>query len=62
MKGAGKYYEENMNMFGEFRLVKALTDAQIAAMRDPKLAVNTKLPRITKSWMPSRASLPTHGP
>ena len=43
---AGKYYEENMKMFGELRLVKALSDEQIAAMRDPKLAVNTKLPRV----------------
>ena len=33
-------------MFGELRLVKALTDEQIAAMRDPKLAVNTRLPRV----------------
>ena len=46
IREAGKYYEENMKMFGELRLVKALTDEQIAAMRDPKLAVNTKLPRI----------------
>jgi alkanesulfonate monooxygenase SsuD/methylene tetrahydromethanopterin reductase-like flavin-dependent oxidoreductase (luciferase family) len=46
IQDAGKYYEENMKMFGELRLVKALTDEQIAAMRDPKLAVNTKLPRI----------------
>jgi alkanesulfonate monooxygenase SsuD/methylene tetrahydromethanopterin reductase-like flavin-dependent oxidoreductase (luciferase family) len=46
IKDAGKYYEENMKMFGELRLVKALSDEQIAAMRDPKLAVNTKLPRV----------------
>jgi alkanesulfonate monooxygenase SsuD/methylene tetrahydromethanopterin reductase-like flavin-dependent oxidoreductase (luciferase family) len=46
IREAAKYYEENMKMFGELRLVKALTDEQIAAMRDPKLAVNTKLPRI----------------
>ena len=46
MREAGKYYEENMKMFGELRLVRALTDEQIAAMRDPRLAVNTKLPRI----------------
>src|SRR5471030_2183647 len=44
IREAGKYYEENMKMFGELRLVRALTDEQIAAMRDPKLAVNTKLP------------------
>ena len=46
MKQAGKYYEENMKMFGELRLVRALSDAQIAAMRDPLLAATTKLPRI----------------
>ena len=46
IRAAGKYYEENMKMFGELRLVRALTDEQIEAMRDPKLAVNTKLPRI----------------
>jgi alkanesulfonate monooxygenase SsuD/methylene tetrahydromethanopterin reductase-like flavin-dependent oxidoreductase (luciferase family) len=46
MKVAGKYYEENMKMFGELRLVRALTDEQIAAMRDPALVPNTKLPRI----------------
>ena len=34
IKAAGKYYEENMKMFGELRLVRALSDEQIAAMRD----------------------------
>ena len=43
---AGKYYEENMKMFGELRLARALSDEQIVAMRDPKTAVNAKLPRI----------------
>lgn len=33
-------------MFGELRLVRALSDEQIAAMRDPKLAARTKLPGI----------------
>ena len=33
-------------MFGELRLVRAISDAQIAAMRDPKLVPSTKLPRI----------------
>ncbi len=33
-------------MFGELRLVRALSDEQIAAMRDPRLAATTKLPRI----------------
>jgi hypothetical protein len=35
-----------MKMFGELRLVRALSDEQIAAMRDPRLAATTKLPRI----------------
>ncbi len=46
MREAAKHYEENMKMFGELRLVRALSDEQIAAMRDPKLAAMTKLPRI----------------
>ncbi|MEZ5851882.1 MAG: LLM class flavin-dependent oxidoreductase [Hyphomicrobiaceae bacterium] len=46
MQLVGKYYEENMKMFGELRLVRALSDEQIAAMRDPKLAARTKLPGI----------------
>ncbi len=46
MREAAKHYEENMKMFGELRLVRALSDEQIAAMRDPKLAATTKLPTI----------------
>src|SRR5713101_2317775 len=46
MREAAKHYEENMKMFGELRLVRALSDGQIAAMRDPKLAATAKLPRI----------------
>jgi len=46
MREAAKHYEENMKMFGELRLVRALSDEQIAAMRDPRLAATTKLPRI----------------
>ncbi|MBS0642214.1 MAG: LLM class flavin-dependent oxidoreductase [Acetobacteraceae bacterium] len=46
MEKAGKYYEENMKMFGELRLVRAISEEQIAAMRDPRLVPNTKLPRI----------------
>ena len=46
MRAAGKYYEENMKMFGELRLVKAMTDEQIETMRDPKRAPFAKLPRI----------------
>ena len=36
IREAGKYYEENMKMFGELRLVRALTDEQIEIMRDPE--------------------------
>jgi alkanesulfonate monooxygenase SsuD/methylene tetrahydromethanopterin reductase-like flavin-dependent oxidoreductase (luciferase family) len=46
MRAAANYYEENMKMFGELRLVRALSDEQIAAMRDPRLAATTKLPTI----------------
>jgi alkanesulfonate monooxygenase SsuD/methylene tetrahydromethanopterin reductase-like flavin-dependent oxidoreductase (luciferase family) len=46
IRRAAKYYEENMKMFGELRLVRALTDEQIAIMRDPKRAPGAKLPRI----------------
>jgi len=46
MRESAKHYEENMKMFGELRLVRALSDEQIAAMRDPKIAATTKLPRI----------------
>jgi alkanesulfonate monooxygenase SsuD/methylene tetrahydromethanopterin reductase-like flavin-dependent oxidoreductase (luciferase family) len=46
IKEAAPNYEENMKMFGELRLVRALTDEQIAAMRDPALAATVKLPGI----------------
>src|SRR5947207_1235822 len=46
IREAAPHYEENMKMFGELRLVRALSDEQIAAMRDPKLAATTKLPHI----------------
>jgi len=46
IKEAGKYYEENMKMFGELRLVRSLSEEQIEIMRDPKLAPAAKLPRI----------------
>jgi hypothetical protein len=35
-----------MKMFGELRLVRALSDEQMAAMRNPALAGTVKLPRI----------------
>ncbi|MSP00958.1 MAG: LLM class flavin-dependent oxidoreductase [Acetobacteraceae bacterium] len=46
MREAAKYYEENMKMFGELRLNRAMSDEQIEIMRDPKLAPTAKLPRI----------------
>ncbi|MGA7264869.1 MAG: LLM class flavin-dependent oxidoreductase, partial [Stellaceae bacterium] len=46
IRDAAKYYEENMKMFGELRLVRALSDEQIEIMRDPKRAPAAKLPRI----------------
>ena len=46
IREAAKYYEENMKMFGELRLNRAMTDEQIEIMRDPKRAPTAKLPRI----------------
>ena len=46
IKQAAKYYEENMKMFGELRLVRALSDEQIEIMRDRTRAPSAKLPRI----------------
>jgi len=46
MREAAKYYEENMKMFGELRLVRAMTEEQIDIMRDPRRAPTAKLPRI----------------
>ena len=37
IREAAPHYEENMKMFGELRLVRALIDEQIEAMRDPRL-------------------------
>ena len=46
IRDAAKYYEENMKMFGELRLNKAMSDEQIEIMRDPLRAPTAKLPRI----------------
>ena len=46
IRQAGKYYEENMKMFGELRLVRALSEEQIEIMRDRNKAPTAKLPRI----------------
>ena len=46
---AAKYYEENMKMFGELRLVRAMTEEQIEIMRDPVRAPGATLPRIEEA-------------
>jgi alkanesulfonate monooxygenase SsuD/methylene tetrahydromethanopterin reductase-like flavin-dependent oxidoreductase (luciferase family) len=46
IREAGKYYEENLKMFGPLRLVRALSDEQIAIMADPARAPYANLPRI----------------
>ncbi|MGH7156219.1 MAG: LLM class flavin-dependent oxidoreductase, partial [Acetobacteraceae bacterium] len=46
---AGKYYEENLKVFGELRLVRALTEEQIVIMRDRHRAPTAKLPRIEEA-------------
>jgi alkanesulfonate monooxygenase SsuD/methylene tetrahydromethanopterin reductase-like flavin-dependent oxidoreductase (luciferase family) len=45
----GKYYEENLKMFGPLRLVRSLSDAQIEIMGDPQLAPFADLPRVEDS-------------
>jgi alkanesulfonate monooxygenase SsuD/methylene tetrahydromethanopterin reductase-like flavin-dependent oxidoreductase (luciferase family) len=46
IKQAGKYYEENLKMFGPLRLVRALSDEQIEIMSDPTKAPHADLPTI----------------
>ena len=46
IREAAPHYEENMKMVGELRLVRALSDEQIAAMRDPRLVGTVRLPTI----------------
>src|ERR687896_580541 len=46
VREAGKYYEENLKMFGPLRLVRALTDQQIEDMGDPRKAPFAGLPKI----------------
>ena len=46
IKEAGKYYEENLKMFGPLRLVRALSEEQIEQMSDPKVAPTADLPKI----------------
>jgi alkanesulfonate monooxygenase SsuD/methylene tetrahydromethanopterin reductase-like flavin-dependent oxidoreductase (luciferase family) len=49
IREAGKYYEENLKMFGPLRLVRALTDQQIEAMGDPNKAPYAGLPTIEEA-------------
>ena len=46
IREAAKYYEENMKMFGELRLVRAMSEAQIEAMRHSQKPGGIKLPSI----------------
>jgi alkanesulfonate monooxygenase SsuD/methylene tetrahydromethanopterin reductase-like flavin-dependent oxidoreductase (luciferase family) len=46
---AGKYYEENLKMFGPLRLVRSLSEEQIDAMGDPRLAPTAGLPDIERA-------------
>src|SRR5260370_24752307 len=46
IREAGKYYEENLKMFGPLRLVRALSDEQIEVMSDPTRAPTANLPRV----------------
>jgi alkanesulfonate monooxygenase SsuD/methylene tetrahydromethanopterin reductase-like flavin-dependent oxidoreductase (luciferase family) len=49
IREAGKYYEENLKMFGPLRLVRALSDQQIEDMADPKKAPFAGLPTIEEA-------------
>jgi len=40
------FLQVHLDLGNELRLVRALTDEQIAAMRDPRLAATAKLPRV----------------
>jgi len=46
IREAGKYYEENLKMFGPLRLVRALSDEQIEIMSDPARAPFANLPKV----------------
>ena len=49
MKAAGKYYEENLKMFGPLRLHRGLSEQQILDMSDPKKAPFAGLPTIEEA-------------
>jgi alkanesulfonate monooxygenase SsuD/methylene tetrahydromethanopterin reductase-like flavin-dependent oxidoreductase (luciferase family) len=49
IKAAAKHYEENLKMFGPLRLVRALSEAQIEAMADPRQAPFAGLPTLEEA-------------
>jgi alkanesulfonate monooxygenase SsuD/methylene tetrahydromethanopterin reductase-like flavin-dependent oxidoreductase (luciferase family) len=49
INAAAKHYEENLKMFGPLRLVRALSEAQIDAMADPRRAPFAGLPRLDEA-------------
>jgi alkanesulfonate monooxygenase SsuD/methylene tetrahydromethanopterin reductase-like flavin-dependent oxidoreductase (luciferase family) len=49
IKEAGKYYEENLKMFGPLRLVRSLSEEQIDAMADSRRAPTAGLPTIERA-------------
>ncbi|MGH7343606.1 MAG: LLM class flavin-dependent oxidoreductase, partial [Candidatus Rokuibacteriota bacterium] len=49
IKAAAGYFEENLKMFGPLRLVRSLSEEQIGAMADPKLAPYAGLPTIDEA-------------
>ena len=46
IKQAAKYFEENLKVFGQLRLIRSLTDKQIEDMSDPKRAPYADLPTL----------------
>ncbi|MCZ6892211.1 MAG: LLM class flavin-dependent oxidoreductase [Chloroflexi bacterium] len=46
LKEAAKYFEENLKVFGQLRLVRSLTDKQIEDMSDPMRAPYADLPTL----------------
>ena len=49
IKEAGKYFEENLKMFGPLRLTRPLTDEQIKNISDPKRAPYAGLPTMEEA-------------
>ncbi len=45
-RATGRFYEENLKMFGPLRLTRGLTEQQIRDISDPRVAPNAGLPRV----------------